>query len=90
MRYSILTTPISLLSAAILLSSAALAQEPKPGRIEISVSPSEAYTFLDLQGVGPGDQSIEVAPGNHKVMVANYGKPVIMLCSYMARNLNTL
>jgi hypothetical protein len=73
MRYSSFSTPILLLSAAVLLSSALLAQEPKPGRLKVSVSPSEAYTFLDLKGIGPGDQSIEVAPGNHKVMVATYG-----------------
>jgi hypothetical protein len=73
MRYSTFATPILLLSAAVLLSSAALAQEQKPGRLKISVSPSEAYSFLDLKAIGPGDQSIEVAPGNHKVMVANYG-----------------
>jgi hypothetical protein len=73
MRHSTFSTPIVLLSAAVLLSSALLAQEPKPGRLKVSVSPSEAYTFLDLKAIGPGDQSIEVAPGNHKVMVANYG-----------------
>jgi outer membrane protein OmpA-like peptidoglycan-associated protein len=72
MRYSTFTTSILLLGA-VLLSSAALAQEPKPGRLKVTVSPSEAYTFLDLRAMGPGDQSIEVAPGNHKVMVANYG-----------------
>jgi hypothetical protein len=55
MRYSTFSTPISLLSAAVLLSSALLAQEPKPGKLKVSVSPSEAYTFLDLKAIGPGD-----------------------------------
>jgi hypothetical protein len=64
---------ILLSSAAALLSLASSAQEPKPGRLKISVSPSEAYSFLDLKAIGPGDQSIEVAPGDHKVMVGNYG-----------------
>jgi hypothetical protein len=73
MKYPTFATPIVLLSAALLVCSAALAQEPEPGRIKISVNPSEAYTFLDLKAVGPGDHSIDVAPGNYKVMVANYG-----------------
>ena len=73
MRHSTFSAPMLLLNAAVLLTSAAFAQDPKPGRLKISVSPSEAYTFLDLKAIGPGDQSIEVAPGNHKVMVANYG-----------------
>jgi hypothetical protein len=73
MRYSTFVTSVFLLSTAALFSSAALAQEPKPGKLKISVSPSEAYSFLDLKAIGPGDQSIEVAPGKHNVMVANYG-----------------
>ena len=55
MRYSTFTTSILLLGA-VLLSSAALAQEPKPGRLKVTVSPSEAYTFLDLRAMGPDDQ----------------------------------
>jgi hypothetical protein len=73
MQYSTLEKLILLLSTAILCSSAALAQEPKAGKLKISVHPSEAYTFVDQKAMGPGDQSIKVAPGNHKVMVANYG-----------------
>jgi len=73
MWHSTLRASILVLSAAALFGSVAAAQEPKAGKLKISVSPSEAYTFLDQKAIGPGDQSIEVAPGNHKVMVANYG-----------------
>jgi hypothetical protein len=73
MQYSPFSTPFFVLGTVVLLSSAVLAQEPKPGKVKISVSPSEAYTFLDLKAIGPGDQSLDVAPGKHNVTVANYG-----------------
>jgi len=73
MRCSTFVPSSVLLSAAILFSSAALAQEPKPGKLKIWVHPSQAYTFLDQKAIGPGNQWIEVVPGHHKVMIANYG-----------------
>ena len=62
-----------MLGAGILLSSAALAQEPKLGKLKMSVSPKQAYTFVDGKAIGPGSRTIKLAVGTHHLVVANYG-----------------
>ena len=57
----------------VLLSSAAVAQEPKAGKLKISVSPKQAYTFVDGKAIGPGNRTIELEVGTHHLVVANYG-----------------
>jgi outer membrane protein OmpA-like peptidoglycan-associated protein len=42
-------------------------------RLKMSVSPHEAYTFVDGNAIGPGSRIIDLPRGAHKVMVANYG-----------------
>ena len=67
---------MALLGSAILLSSfstAAHAQEPKPGKLKVYVTLPEAYTFVDEKAIGPGNQSIRLGEGKHTVSVANYG-----------------
>src|SRR6266576_471302 len=59
--------------AIVLLSSAAFAQEPKGGKLRISVSPKEAYTFVDGKAIGPGNRTIKLEVGTHHLVVANYG-----------------
>ena len=61
------------LGAMVLLSSAAVAQEPKAGKLKISVSPKQAYTFVDGKAIGPGNRTIELEVGTHHLVVANYG-----------------
>src|SRR6266481_5250993 len=61
------------LGAIALASSAAYAQEPKPGKLKVSVSRPEPYTFVDEKAIGPGSQSIPLPEGKHSVTVANYG-----------------
>ena len=61
------------LGAIALASSAAYAQEPKPGKLKVSVSRPEPYTFVDEKAIGPGNQSIRLPEGKHSVTVANYG-----------------
>lgn len=61
------------LAVAAILSAALHAQEPQPGKLKMKVEPIEAYTFVDGNAMGPGDRSIKLSPGNHKVIVANYG-----------------
>jgi hypothetical protein len=70
--------PTSLLwvvGAALLISLNTYGQggEPKPGKLKISVSPIEAYTFLDGQAIGPHNHSLKVGQGTHHLIVANYG-----------------
>jgi len=57
----------------VLFSSAALAQELKTGKLKISVSPKQAYTFVDGKAIGPGNRTMELEVGTHHLVVANYG-----------------
>jgi hypothetical protein len=59
--------------AAVLSSSVALAQDTKPGKLKMSVTPKQAYTFVDGQAIGHGNQVIKLGVGSHHIVVANYG-----------------
>jgi OmpA family/PEGA domain len=63
----------AVLGAVMLACMAVYAQEPSPGKLKITVHPSEAYTFVDGNAIGPGNRTIKLAPGNHHLIVANYG-----------------
>ena len=58
--------------ATTLLSIGAFAQD-KPGKLRITVEPSQAYTFIDGDAIGPGNRRIKLPAGTHHLMVANYG-----------------
>jgi OmpA family/PEGA domain len=58
---------------SISLHSVALAQDPKPGKLKMSVTPKQAYTFVDGKAIGPGNRTIKLDVGTHRVVVANYG-----------------
>jgi OmpA family/PEGA domain len=59
--------------ATVLAGSVTFAQDPKPGKLKISVSPKQAYTFVDGKAIGPGNRVIKLDVGTHHVLVANYG-----------------
>jgi hypothetical protein len=59
--------------ASVSLNSVALAQTPKPGKLKMTVTPKQAYTFVDGKAIGPGNRTIKVDVGSHHVVVANYG-----------------
>lgn len=61
------------LSLAIGLCSTGYTQEPKLGKLKVSVSPPEAYTFVDDKAIGPGFRSIPLSEGKHTLFVTNYG-----------------
>jgi hypothetical protein len=60
-------------SATVLAGSVTFAQNPKPGKLKMSVSPKQAYTFVDGKAIGPGNRVIKLDVGTHHVVVANYG-----------------
>ena len=60
-------------SALALLSAAALGQDTKKGKLKITVSPKQAYTFVDGKAIGPGSRTIKLDIGTHHLIVANYG-----------------
>lgn len=43
------------------------------GKLKIHVDPKQAYIFVDGKAIGDGSQKIELAAGDHKVGVYNYG-----------------
>jgi OmpA family/PEGA domain len=59
--------------ATVLAGSATFAQDPKPGKLKMVVSPKQAYTFVDGKAIGPGNRVIKLDVGTHHVVVANYG-----------------
>jgi outer membrane protein OmpA-like peptidoglycan-associated protein len=61
------------LVATMLLGGAAFAQDAKPGKLKITVSPKQAYTFVDGKAIGPGRRTIKLDVGTHHLVVANYG-----------------
>lgn len=73
MRHQIFKVFCGILGGAFLLSSVAYAQDTKPGKLKISVSPKQAYTFIDGKAIGPGSRTIKLDVGTHHLVVANYG-----------------
>jgi outer membrane protein OmpA-like peptidoglycan-associated protein len=73
MRHRVLTTFCGILVGAFLVNGAAFAQNSKPGKLKITVSPKQAYTFIDGKAMGPGSRTIKLDVGTHHLVVANYG-----------------
>src|SRR6516225_8922633 len=73
MRSLAFRTLFGVLGAAALFSGVAYAQDSNDGKLKIKVSPDEAYIFVDGQAIGPGNRSVQLPTGPHKLLVANYG-----------------
>lgn len=73
MRYRMFRTLCAISGGLVLLSVAAVAQDTKPGKLKIKVSPKQAYTFIDNKAIGPGNRTIKLDVGTHHLVVANYG-----------------
>jgi outer membrane protein OmpA-like peptidoglycan-associated protein len=73
MRHQAAKTFCGILGIMFLLSAAAFAQSTKLGKLRISVSPKQAYTFIDGKAIGPGNRTIKLEVGTHHLVVANYG-----------------
>jgi hypothetical protein len=61
------------IGSTFLFSSVSLAQDEKQGKLKMSVTPKQAYTFVDGKAIGPGNRTIKVGVGTHHVVIANYG-----------------
>jgi outer membrane protein OmpA-like peptidoglycan-associated protein len=73
MRHRMFRTFCVIFSGLILFSVAAFAQDTKPGKLKVKVSPKQAYTFVDGKAIGPGNRTIKLDVGTHHLVVANYG-----------------
>ena len=46
--------------------------------VKVHVEPNQAFTFVDSQPVGEGQQTLKLTPGKHTIAVYNYGfKPIV-------------
>ena len=52
------------LAATVLLGSVTFAQDAKPGKLKMSVTPKQAYTFVDGKAIGPGNRTIKLDVGH--------------------------
>jgi len=73
MRTSAVAVLWAVAGAAVMLSASAFAQEPRSGKLKVTVSPKQAYTFVDGKAIGPGNRTVKLAVGTHHLIVANYG-----------------
>jgi outer membrane protein OmpA-like peptidoglycan-associated protein len=67
------TLSLMILVLAVLVGPATFAQQSKPGKLRVTVSPKEAYTFVDGKAIGSGNRTIKLDVGAHRLIVANYG-----------------
>ena len=58
---------------AVMLGVSAFAQDPTSGKLKVTVSPTQAYTFVDGKAIGPGNRTVKLTVGTHHLIVANYG-----------------
>src|SRR3954470_20765629 len=72
-RKEIFNIAAGITAIALVVCTVAFVQEPKTGKLKLSVSPAQAYAFIDQRAIGPGSQTIKLSPGKHNVVVANYG-----------------
>jgi len=61
------------LAAALIEAAPTLAQSTKNGKLDIHVSPKQAYVFVDGKAIRDGSQTLELSAGTHEVGVYNYG-----------------
>jgi OmpA family/PEGA domain len=62
------------LAAGCLCALPAVAQSSQEtGKLKIHVEPKQAYVFVDGKAIRDGSQTIDLAAGDHKVGVYNYG-----------------
>lgn len=70
-----------ILGTCAVFSAVAFAQDSKPGKLQVSLNPKQAYVFVDGEAIGPGfpltegpgTRTVKLAPGTHRVVVTNYG-----------------
>jgi len=73
MRTSGVAALCAVAGTAVMLGASAFAQEPRSGKLKVTVSPKQAYTFVDGKAIGPGNRTLKLAVGTHHLIVANYG-----------------
>jgi OmpA family/PEGA domain len=61
-------------AACLFFAASSFAQSSsETGKLKIHVEPKQAYVFVDGKAVRDGSQTIDLAAGDHKVGVYNYG-----------------
>ena len=75
MRMRLVPVVATCFSAAMMfLAAPVFAQSSADnGKLDIHVSPKQAYVFVDGKAIRDGSQTIELSPGSHDIGVYNYG-----------------
>jgi OmpA family/PEGA domain len=74
MKLKCLPSCFLFLSAFCLWGTTAFAQSSiEMGKLKIHVQPKQAYVFVDGKAIRDGSQTVDLAAGDHKVGVYNYG-----------------
>jgi hypothetical protein len=73
-KKSLFTALLLSCAACIFCVAPAFAQSSsETGKLKIHVEPKQAYVFVDGKAIRDGSQTIDLASGDHKVGVYNYG-----------------
>jgi hypothetical protein len=48
-------------------------QNARMGKLHVTVSPKQAYVFVDGKAIRDGSQTVSLSPGQHQIDVVNYG-----------------
>lgn len=74
MRARTLSVAVLLPAIGCFCAFSAFAQSSQEtGKLKVHVEPKQAYVFVDGKAIRDGSQTIELAAGEHKVEVTNYG-----------------
>jgi hypothetical protein len=74
MRMKSFTLAALLSAIGCIVAAPAFAQSSEEmGKLRIHVEPKQAYVFVDGKAIREGNQTIELAAGDHKVGIYNYG-----------------
>lgn len=74
MRRKLVVFGVLISAMSCLWAFSAFAQSSQEtGKLKMNVEPKQAYVFVDGKAIRDGSQTIEVAAGDHKVGVYNYG-----------------
>jgi outer membrane protein OmpA-like peptidoglycan-associated protein len=62
----------SLFFMAIFLAMTGVAYAQQ-GKLKVHLTPKQGYVFVDGNAIGDGSRTVELAPGEHHLVVVNYG-----------------
>jgi hypothetical protein len=72
-KLGLIGIPLLALAVLIGITPAHAQSNTSVGKLHITVSPKQAYVFVDGKAIRDGSQTIQLTTGEHEVTVSNYG-----------------